>query len=51
MNKENRIGVLQANAYADIIAVKGDLNNDFLNAIKDVVFVMKDGEVYLHKGN
>jgi len=47
MNKEKRIGVLRKNAMADIIAIKGDIRNDFVNSIKNVVFVMKNGEVYL----
>jgi len=47
MNKEKRIGVLRPNAKADIIAIKGDLINNFTDAIKNIVFVMKDGVVYL----
>ncbi|WP_026450338.1 amidohydrolase family protein [Aequorivita capsosiphonis] len=50
-NKENEIGVLKPNAYADIIAVKGSLTNDFLETLSNVVFVMKDGEVYVEKFN
>lgn len=46
-NKEDEIGVLKPNSFADIIAVKGDINFDFLNTIKKIVFVMKDGEIYV----
>ena len=46
LNKENEIGSLSPKSYADIIAIKGDLQNDFLNSIEDVVFVMKDGKIY-----
>lgn len=51
LNKENEIGVLKPEAKADIIAVKGDVTTDFINTIEDVVFVMKDGEVYLSNNN
>ncbi len=47
LKKEKEIGVIQAGAFADIIAIKGDLENDFIKAIEEVVFVMKDGQVYL----
>lgn len=47
LNKEKEIGVLQSGSFADIIAVKGDLENNFLEAIENVVFVMKDGKIYL----
>lgn len=47
MNKENELGVIKEGAYADIIAVKGDLENDFINTIFDVVLVMKSGEIYV----
>jgi len=49
MKKEKRIGVIRSGARADIIAIKGDVVNDFINAIENVVFVMKDGEVYVRK--
>jgi imidazolonepropionase-like amidohydrolase len=51
MNQEKRIGILRPNAKADIIAIKGDIMNDFVNTIKNVAFVMKDGEVYLQHLN
>ncbi len=46
LNAENKIGQISPQAYADIIAVKGDLKKDFLDSIENVVFVMKDGKVY-----
>ncbi|MFH4967467.1 amidohydrolase family protein [Gaetbulibacter sp. M240] len=46
LNKENKIGCLQPDAYADIIAVKGDLLLDFIATMESVVFIMKDGEIY-----
>jgi imidazolonepropionase-like amidohydrolase len=42
---ENRIGVVKPGAFADIIAVEGDLEND-IQALDNVRFVMKDGTVY-----
>jgi len=51
LNKENEIGHIQSNAFADIIAVKGDILNDFIPAINNLVFVMKEGEIYLDKTN
>jgi len=47
MQNENEIGVIKPNAWADIIAVKGDIKNDFINTIENVVFVMKNGKVYI----
>ncbi len=49
MDKENEIGVIKKGAYADIIAVKGDVENDFSNTIFNVTFVMKNGEIYVQK--
>lgn len=46
LNKEKEIGILRPGAKADIIAIKGDVRKDFLQAIENVVFVMKDGEIY-----
>ena len=46
LDRENRIGVLQPGAYADIIAVNGDPGAD-IHALEHVVFVMKAGTVYL----
>ncbi len=49
MGKEDELGILKEGAYADIIAVKGDLEHDFSNTIFNVVFVMKNGEIYVEK--
>lgn len=49
MGKENELGTIKKGAYADIIAVKGDLENDFSNTIFNLVFVMKNGEIYVEK--
>jgi imidazolonepropionase-like amidohydrolase len=49
MGKENQIGSIKKGAFADIIAVRGDIQNDFSKAMFDVVFVMKDGEIYVQK--
>src|SRR6185436_13665684 len=49
MNMENKIGVLKKGAFADIIAVKGDVEKDFSNTIFNIVFVMKNGEIYVEK--
>ena len=51
LNKENEIGVIKSDAKADIIAVKGNITTDFVNTIEQVVFVMKDGKVYLSNLN
>lgn len=51
LNKENEIGILQPGSFADIIAVKGDLENDFLNTLQNPVFVMKNGKIYLETSN
>lgn len=49
MGKENELGIIKKGAFADIIAVKGDIENDFSNTIFNLVFVMKDGEIYVEK--
>ena len=49
MGKSNRLGVLKKGAYADIIAVKGNVEDDFATAMFDLVFVMKNGEIYVNK--
>lgn len=49
MDKENELGIIKKGAYADIIAIKGDLENDFPNTIFNLVFVMKDGEIYVDR--
>jgi imidazolonepropionase-like amidohydrolase len=49
MNMDNTIGVLKTGAFADIIAVKGDIEKDFSNAIFNIVFVMKNAVIYVDK--
>jgi imidazolonepropionase-like amidohydrolase len=47
---EQQIGSIQSGRFADIIAVDGDpLQN--IEAIKMVVFVMKDGVVFRKDGH
>ncbi len=43
---ENRIGVLKKGAFADIIAVEGNLEKD-IRVLDNIRFVMKDGRVYV----
>ncbi|MDW5290563.1 amidohydrolase family protein [Formosa sp. PL04] len=47
LNKEKEIGYLTPFANGDLIAVKGDLKNDFIHTLDQIVFVMKGGEIYL----
>ncbi len=49
MNKENELGIIKEGAFADIIAVKGDIENDFSNTMFNIVFVMKNGEIYVEE--
>ncbi len=49
ISKENEIGILKSGAFADIIAIKGDIESEFLATIENVVFVMKNGEIYLEE--
>ncbi len=51
MDKENELGIIKEGAFADIIAVKGDIENDFANSIFNLVFVMKNGEIYVDTEN
>jgi len=51
MDKENELGIIKKGAFADIIAVKGDIENDFSNTIFNLVFVMKGGEIYVDTDN
>ena len=43
---DERLGVIKAGAFADIIAIEGDPLQDF-NAIEKIKFVMKNGKVYV----
>ena len=42
-------GVIKEKMTADIIAFDGDIEKDFKNVLYKIKFVMKDGEVLLHK--
>jgi len=47
IGKQNVLGVIKPEAFADIVAFDGDLEKDFKNLIYDnVQFVMKDGVIY-----
>lgn len=46
LGMKNRLGVIKAGAYADIIAVEGNPDSD-IHALENVRFVMKDGTVYV----
>jgi imidazolonepropionase-like amidohydrolase len=45
MGIEDKLGTLEAGKIADIIAVNGNPDQDIL-AMKEVIFVMKDGKVF-----
>jgi imidazolonepropionase-like amidohydrolase len=45
LEMQGKIGVIAPGAYADVIAVPDDPLRD-VNALKNVTFVMKDGQVY-----
>jgi imidazolonepropionase-like amidohydrolase len=47
LKKENEIGILKPGAFADIIAIKGNIEKDFIEAVESVKFVMKDGKVHI----
>jgi imidazolonepropionase-like amidohydrolase len=49
MGKENELGIIKKGAFADIIAVKGDIEKEFSNSMFNIVFVMKNGEIYVEK--
>jgi len=46
LGMEGRIGVIKAGAFADIIAIEGDPEKDFVGSIERVKFVMKEGKTY-----
>jgi imidazolonepropionase-like amidohydrolase len=45
LEMQGKLGVIAPGAYADVIAVTGDPLRD-VNVLKNVSFVMKNGEVY-----
>lgn len=48
LKKENEIGSFSLNSQADIIAVKGNVKTDFVNTMEQIVFVMKNGKIYIN---
>lgn len=45
LERKGQLGVIAANAYADVVAVVGDpLDN--VKVLENVTFVMKDGKVF-----
>ena len=49
LKMENRVGGIQANMLADLVAVAGDPTQD-ITAIRKVQFVMKGGTVFRNEG-
>jgi imidazolonepropionase-like amidohydrolase len=45
MKIEDKLGSIETGKIADIIAVKGNPDQD-ISVMKNVVFVMKEGKVY-----
>lgn len=45
LDMKGKLGVIAPGAYADVVAVSGDPLSD-VNVLKNVIFVMKDGQVY-----
>ncbi len=50
LGESNRLGSISVGKIADIIAVSGDPLED-MNNMKNVIFVMKEGKVYVDKTN
>lgn len=42
----DKLGVIKKDAFADIIAIEGDLENEFAKSIYQIRFVMTNGKVY-----
>ncbi|MCH7409795.1 amidohydrolase family protein [Belliella sp. DSM 111904] len=47
LGMQDKLGVIEKNMFADIIAVDGNPESD-IHVMKDVAFVMKGGKVYKH---
>jgi len=45
LKRENKLGQLKKGFYADIIAVKGKLDEKSVDKLKSIEFVMKNGEI------
>ena len=46
MKREDKLGQLKKGFYADIIAVKGKLDEKSASKLKAIEFVMKNGVIY-----
>lgn len=40
-------GVIREKMSADIVAFEGDMEKDFIKSLRQVKFVMKEGQIYL----
>ena len=49
MGKEDELGIIKMGAFAGITAGIGDIAMDISNAMFNIVFTMKNGEVYVEK--
>ena len=49
LNRSGELGVLKANALADVVVFNGDLRQNFDLALYDVALVMKEGRIEVQK--
>lgn len=49
LRRSGELGVLKANALADLVVFNGDMKKQFNQALGDVVLVMKDGRIEYQK--
>lgn len=49
LNQTGELGVIKANALADIVVFNGDLKQNFSQALFDVALVMKEGRIEFQK--